>query len=240
MIVFFHGGGFVLGDIDAYDPLCRDLCAQTRCIVLSINYRLAPEYPFPTATNDCLAGLRWAVANEQALGGNLSAVTALRVRDALTKPLQGQILVYPVTDHYWSETPSYRENATGQGLARNHMIWFWDQYFPAADTRDWTATPLTTTCTEGVAPALVITAEREEGQAYAEKLSRAGVPFSIRCIGARSTGLSVAWRRQSTIKKQWRKSPTGLLKHNASQVVANHPVARNSQTMKQQVELFID
>ncbi|CAA0103376.1 Carboxylesterase NlhH [BD1-7 clade bacterium] len=188
IIVYYHGGGFVVGDIDAYDPVCRDICEKSGCLVVSIDYRLAPEYTCPTAADDSLAGLEWVMAYGQKLGGdptrifvagdsaggNLAAVTALQARDQFPETIKGQILIYPVTDHYSAETASYSENATGQGLTRNQMIWFWDQYLPSKLPKHDLATPLTLSNHTDLPPALVITAEldplRDEGNAYAEKL----------------------------------------------------------------------
>lgn len=193
IIVFYHGGGFVLGDIDVYDPICRNLCEKTGYIVVSINYRLAPEYPFPTAPNDCLTGLGWVISNVKNLGGdahnifvagdsaggNLAAITAIQAKELFPTSIRGQILLYPVVDHYTSVTKSYIENAKGQGLSRNAMIWFWDQYLKDGTTRHDLATPLTATDLSGLPPALVMTAEldplRDEGNAYATRLLKSNV-----------------------------------------------------------------
>jgi len=199
VVVFYHGGGFVIGDIDAYDGMCRDLSHRTGRIVVSVGYRLAPEHPFPCAPDDCISALQWVydhiedfggrkdmiyLAGDSA-GGNLAAITALTARDKLPGLLKGQILIYPVTDHYDSATPSYRENARGQRLTRNMMIWFWDMYYrdsvliKAGETRHSLATPLTVRDLSKLPPTLVITAEkdplRDEGIAYADRLREQGV-----------------------------------------------------------------
>lgn len=199
VVVFYHGGGFVIGDIDTYDDMCRDLSHRTERIVVSVGYRLAPEHPFPCAPHDCMQALRWAynhiedfggrkdmiyLAGDSA-GGNLAAITALAAREKLPGLLKGQILIYPVTDHYDSATPSYRENATGQGLTRNIMIWFWDMYYrdsvliKAGETKHSLATPLTVRDLSKLPPTLIITAEkdplRDEGIAYADRLREQGV-----------------------------------------------------------------
>ncbi len=145
LMVFFHGSGFVVCSLDTHDGMCRNLCAGTGCVVVSVDYRLAPEAKFPAAPDDCLAATRWAVANAAALGadpgrvfvagdsagGNLAAVTALRIRDEGGPRLPGQLLIYPVTDYYEPGTPSMIENAEGYGLTRAGMIWFWNHYLAA-------------------------------------------------------------------------------------------------------------
>jgi acetyl esterase len=174
--------------------MCRNLCAGSGCVVVSVDYRLAPEAKFPAATDDCLAATRWAVANAAALGadpgrvlvagdsagGNLAAVTALRIRDEGGPTLLGQLLIYPVTDHYDPGTPSMIENAEGYGLTRAGMIWFWDHYL--ADARDAAhphASPLRAGDLSGLPPALVVTAEydplRDEGEYFGNRLRQAGV-----------------------------------------------------------------
>ena len=136
LMVFFHGSGFVVCSLDTHDRMCRNLCAGSSCVVVSVDYRLAPEAKFPAATDDCLAAARWAAANAAALGadpgrvlvagdsagGNLATVTALRIRDEGGPNLLGQLLIYPVTDHYDPGTPSMIENADGYGLTRAGMI----------------------------------------------------------------------------------------------------------------------
>lgn len=195
VVVFFHGGGWVLGDLDTHDPMCRALCAGAGCVVVSVGYRLAPEHPFPAATDDALAATRWvaehaaeiggdpariALAGDSA-GGDLSAVTALRVRDEDGPALRGQLLIYPVVGHHTPPTPSYIENAEGYGMTREAMVWFWEQYL--ADESQAThphAAPLYAPDLRGLPPALVITAEydvlRDEGERYAERLRASGVP----------------------------------------------------------------
>ena len=195
LMVFFHGSGFVVCSLDTHDVMCRNLCAGTGCVVVSVDYRLAPEAKFPAATDDCLAATCWAVANAAALGadpnrvlvagdsagGNLAAVTALRVRDEGGPKLLGQLLIYPVTDYYEPGTPSMMENAEGYGLGRAGMIWFWNHYL--ADPSDGAnphASPYRAVDLSGLPPALVVTAEydplRDEGEYYADRLRQAGVP----------------------------------------------------------------
>ena len=199
LMVFFHGSGFVVCSLDTHDGMCRNLCAGTGCVVVSVDYRLAPEAKFPAAPDDCLAATRWAVANAAALGanpgrvllagdsagGNLAAVTALRIRDEGGPKLMGQLLIYPVTDHYDAGTPSMTENAEGYGLTRAGMIWFWDHYLAsAADAANPHASPLRAADLSRLPPALVVTAEfdplRDEAEYYAERLRKAGVPTQMK------------------------------------------------------------
>lgn len=199
VVVYYHGGGWVIGDLATYDPLCRDLCDRSDTIVVAVDYRRAPESPFPAAPDDCLAALSWVakhielyggradsivVAGDSA-GGNLAAITAIQARTQLPGLVKGQILIYPVTDHYSPGTASYIENAKGPVLTRAIMIWFWDSYLAnspildAGQLRHPLATPLHAGELSGLPPALVITAERDplrdEGIAYADRMSEEGV-----------------------------------------------------------------
>jgi acetyl esterase len=199
MLVYAHGGGFVRGDLDTHDPVCRVLCATAQCLVVSVDYRLAPEHPFPAALEDCLFATRWTqthaavlrgdarrlfVAGDSA-GGNLAAMVCLRAREARNLPIQGQMLFYPVTAHYDPPTPSYLEFAEGHFLTRDAMRWFIDLYLgPATSPVD--AFPLAAATLRNLPPALVITAEcdplRDEGRAYSDRLRAAGVVSEYRCI----------------------------------------------------------
>lgn len=199
LMVFFHGSGFVVCSLDTHDGICRNLCAGSGCVVVSVDYRLAPEHKFPAAVEDCLAATRWAAANASALGadpgrvivagdsagGNLAAVTALRVRDEGGPGLAGQLLIYPVTDYYEPGTPSMTENAEGYGLTRAGMVWFWNHYLedPKEGANPW-ASPLRAKDLGGLPPAMVVTAEydplRDEGEYYAERLREAGVPTRLK------------------------------------------------------------
>jgi len=198
LMVFFHGSGFVVCSLDTHDGMCRNLCAGVGCVVVSVDYRLAPEHKFPAAPDDCLAATRWAAANASALrgdgrimvagdsaGGNLAAVTALRIRDEGGPKLSGQMLIYPVTDYYAPGTPSMIENAEGYGLTREGMIWFWRHYVRSdADGAHPHASPLRAASLAGLPPALVATAEydplRDEGELYARALAKAGVPVEMK------------------------------------------------------------
>lgn len=198
-IMFFHGGGFVVGDLNTMDGTCRDLAANAGHTVISVDYRLAPEAPFPAAAHDCIDATKWlkaeakninvdagriCVAGDSA-GGNLAAVTALQLKDAQPNLIKSQILIYPVTHHYSFATPSYSDKAKGHGLTRNLMIWFWDHYYresaalSAGQFNHPLSTPLAEDDLSGLPPALVLTAEhdplRDEGIQYGEKMAAAGV-----------------------------------------------------------------
>ncbi|MBK7529747.1 alpha/beta hydrolase [Piscinibacter sp.] len=199
MLVYAHGGGFVRGDLDTHDHVCRELCTTAPCLVVSVDYRLAPEHPFPAALEDCLFATRWAHTHAVALGGdarsllvagdsaggNLVAMVCLRAREARDPPIQGQLLFYPVTAHYDPPTPSYGEFAEGYFLTRDTMRWFIDLYLGAAQS-PVDAFPLLATDLRDLPPALVMTAEcdplRDEGRAYADRLRDAGVDCSHRCV----------------------------------------------------------
>ena len=192
IVVFFHGGGWVVGTLDSYDPLCRALAAATPAVVVSVDYRLAPEHRWPAAVEDAYAATLWASGNAAALGGaqhrlavagdsaggNLAAVVALGARDRGGPQVAFQLLVYPVLDAA-GDTASWREFADGFYLTAAGMRWYWDHYLGGADGRAPDASPLRAAFAGGLPPALVIGAEydilRDEGEAYATRLAEAGV-----------------------------------------------------------------
>ena len=196
-IVYFHGGGWVIGSLESHDNFCRALANRAQATVVSIDYRLAPEHRFPAAAEDCFAATRWvaengaeigvdgariAVAGDSA-GGNLAAVVALLARDRGAPRVRHQVLIYPVTDPDF-ERASYRENADGYLLTRDGMRWFWDHYVPEPARRsDAYVAPLRAETLTGLPPATVLTAEfdplRDEGEAYAARLREAGVPTAL-------------------------------------------------------------
>ena len=199
-LIYFHGGGWVLGDLDTHDVLCRQLAVQAGVIVIAVNYRLAPEHPFPAAVEDCFSATAWISSNAVALGvdstrlavggdsagGGLAAVMTLMARRG-GPALTFQVLVYPVTD-LRAESESYSKYADGYLLTRNMMRWYIAQYAQTPDdVRDWRASPLLTPSVDGVPPALVITAGldplRDEGEAYARRLEEAGVTVDYMCLG---------------------------------------------------------
>jgi acetyl esterase len=193
-LVFFHGGGFVIGSLDTHDPLCRQLANESGARVISVDYRLAPENKFPAAIEDGFAALKYIEANAMDLeidpnriavggdsaGGNLAAVCALMARDAGSPRLVHQMLLYPMTDCD-IETASRAEFAAGHFLTREVMDWFGAHYVSSADDqKDYRASPLRAPAHHGLPPALIVTAGhdplRDEGRLYAEKLEAAGVP----------------------------------------------------------------
>jgi acetyl esterase len=196
-IVYFHGGGFVIGSLDSHDGTCRALANASGCSVVSVDYRLAPEHRFPAAPEDCYAALRFvaergaelgidprrlALAGDSA-GGNLAAVTALLARERRGPDLRFQLLIYPVADHRF-DTASYRDNAEGYFLTAAMMRWFWGHYLERPEQGDDPlASPLRAKDLAGLPPAQVITAEydplRDEGEAYAARLREAGVATEL-------------------------------------------------------------
>lgn len=215
-LVYLHGGGWVIGDLDTHDTLCRQLAQASGCAVLSVDYRLAPEHPFPAAFDDALAATRWvarhgarwhidptrlAVGGDSA-GANLAAAVALAWRDTLAAqalpPLAFQLLIYPVSDLRCSHD-SYRRNGQGYVLTAQTMHWFIRQYLgpnpEPALLDDWRASPLHAPQLGGLPPALVLTAGfdplADEGLAYAQALSRAGTPASHVCFERQIHGFAL-------------------------------------------------
>jgi cation diffusion facilitator CzcD-associated flavoprotein CzcO/acetyl esterase/lipase len=192
IVVYFHGGGWVLGDEQSDDPFCRDMCRRSGMIFVSVGYRHAPEHRFPTAAEDGYAATRWIAEHAVELGGrsgpvlvagwsaggNIAAVTCQLARDRGGPQIAGQLLVCPVVDCRFDRT-SYTENATGYFLTRSLMYWFWDIYCSPADRTDPSVSPLRGKL-EGLPPAFLVTCEfdplRDEGIAYADALAKAGVP----------------------------------------------------------------
>jgi acetyl esterase len=195
VLLYFHGGGWVLGNVHTVHGVCAALARHSSCIVVSVDYRLAPEHPFPAALEDAWTVTEWLHGNAETIGGlpgqlavggdssggNLSAVIARRARDA-SLPLRLQLLVYPVCDADLT-TQSYTEFAEGYWLTRDAMRWFWEQYLPDGDWLQPDASPLRARDVAAVAPAHIITAEydvlRDEGEAYGRRLEAAGVPTVV-------------------------------------------------------------
>jgi acetyl esterase len=199
-LVYFHGGGFVIGNIESHDRLCRELCVQANCVVISVDYRLAPEHRYPAAGLDCLAATRWVHSNAAHLGidptriavggdsagGQLAAVTTLALRDDPQLKLAFQLLIYPVTDVLMS-SDSIERNGQGYILGKLDLAYFYQHYFEnEADKADPMASPLRAPDLSGLPPALVLTAGydplHDEGYAYADALSKAGVPTQYICF----------------------------------------------------------
>jgi acetyl esterase len=192
IVVYLHGGGWIMGTLDSYDSLLRALANASGAIVAGVEYRLAPEHRYPAALDDSLSAIRWLADNAHELGGdgtrlavvgdsaggNLAAVASRRLRDQI----RYQVLIYPVIDAVF-DTQSYLDFNEGHGLSAASMQRFWRLYLDGADPTDPDATPLHATDLAGVAPAYVLTAEedvlRDEGEAYAEALRNAGVPTEL-------------------------------------------------------------
>jgi acetyl esterase len=197
-LVFFHGGGWVIGDLDSHDVVCRKLAVEGELIVIAVDYRLAPEHKFPAAIDDAFNATTWIAANAKELGidaarltvggdsagGNLAAVVALEAREANGPHIAGQVLVYPATDFAMSH-PSHREPETSLLLTHSVIRWFRDHYLnDAADGENWRASPARAKTLAGLPPAFVVTAGadplRDEGDEYALRLKQAGVAVTHR------------------------------------------------------------
>jgi acetyl esterase len=198
VVVFFHGGGFTIGSLTSHDPVARRIAAESEAVVVSVDYRLAPEHKFPAAVEDAFAALQWVAENAASIGGdptrvavagdsaggNLATVSCLLARDAGGPDVCFQALIYPTTDAR-GEHPSVQENGEGPFLTADSMAWFYEQYGSAdEDKLDWRASPLLAEDLSGLPPALIITAEfdplRDEGEAYGEALRAAGNDTTIR------------------------------------------------------------
>ena len=196
-LIYFHGGGWVIGDLDSHDQACRALANATRCIVVAVDYRLAPEHKFPAAVEDAIAATRWIADHAQGLGidagrlavggdsagGNLAAVVSLHARDNGGPPLVLQVLIYPGTD-MGMDWPSHRRHADQLPLRQATMQWFVGHYLrDAKDRADWRASPLRAASFANLPPALVVTAAfdplSDEGEAYAKALENAKVPVKL-------------------------------------------------------------
>jgi acetyl esterase/lipase len=206
--VYFHGGGWVIGDLETHDVLCRQLTAASGASVISVDYRLAPEHKFPAAADDAWAATRWIVAHAAELGldagrlavggdsagGNLAAVVALLARDAGGPAIRQQVLIYPVVD-VMRETRSYADFAEGYMLTRDSMRWFVAHYLRSKDDAgDWRVSPLRAPSLARLPPALIVTAGfdplRDEGEMYAGRLRDAGVTVDYVCYGGMVHGFA--------------------------------------------------
>lgn len=204
LIVYFHGGGWVLGDLDTHSPFCEALCHRSGSTVVAVDYRLAPEHPYPAAHDDCLAATRWIAAHAEAFdstngtlvlagdsaGANLATAACLELDPDVRRSIAGQILIYPVVAHYESGWSSYRKKTSGLKLTGKMMAWFWDTYQAGNGGENTShrpperATPLNSDQLGSLPPTLIVTAEhdplRDEGIAYARKLGEAGVEVDYR------------------------------------------------------------
>lgn len=217
--VVFHGGGWVMGTLDLYDSLARSLSNAGSCVVVSVDYRMAPEHRFPAAAEDCHSVTVFVHENSTALGadpnrifvggdsagGNLAAAVSLMARDRGSVTLAGQVLVYPIADCDF-ETASYIENAEGFFLTRASMKWFWDQYAPdLSERQNPIASPLRAVSLAGLPPAWVMTAGydplRDEGEALASRLAADGVPTHLEKFDGQIHGFL---RRTDLYDEAWR------------------------------------
>jgi len=196
-LVYFHGGGWVIGDLDTHDGVCRLIANTAGCAVISVDYRLAPEHKFPAAVDDAVSATEWVAANAGRLGidgsrlavggdsagGNLAAVVALAARDGNGAKIAAQLLIYPATD-FSRKHPSHREPETSILLTHSVIGWFANHYIGDADSNDWRASPARATSLAGLPPAYVLTAGadplRDEGDEYAARLKEAGVDVTYR------------------------------------------------------------
>ena len=197
-LVFFHGGGWVIGDLDSHDVVCRKLADEGELMVVSVDYRLAPEHKFPAAVDDAIASTKWIAENAKqfgidasrlmvggdSAGGNLAAVVAIAARDGNGPDIAGQLLIYPAIDFAMTH-PSHREPETSILLTHSVIRWFRDHYLNgAADVGDWRASPARARTLIGLPPAYVLTAGadplRDEGDEYARRLKEAGVAVTHR------------------------------------------------------------
>ncbi|WP_298214287.1 alpha/beta hydrolase [Acidocella sp.] len=216
-LVYFHGGGWVLGDLDSHEGLCRQLARGGGCVVLSVDYRLAPEHPFPAAVEDAAAAFRWAAAEAGTLGidssrlavggdsagGNLAAVVAQMARDGALPPCDFQLLLYPATD-LAADTPSYVRVPEDMPLSGRIMRWFINQYTPDPTLRaDPRASPARAASLAGTAPALVLTCGEDplcdEGRAYADRLEAEGVAVTALHLADQIHGILTMGRLISAV-----------------------------------------
>ena len=206
LVVYYHGGGWVIGNVDEYDTLARTLANELHAALVNVDYRLAPEHRYPAAADDAWNALQWAseqmteiaggpvplVVIGDSAGGNLAAVVAQKARDAGGPELAVQVLIYPVTDADL-DNATYSDPENQLMLTRDSMIWFWDHYAPDQASRlHQDACPLQAADLTGLAPAIVLTAEhdvlRGEGEAYADRLRQAGVPVEHRRFAGQMHG----------------------------------------------------
>ena len=196
-LVFFHGGGWVIGDLDSHDVVCRKLAHEGELIVIAVDYRRAPEHKFPAAVDDSIEATKWIAANSKQLGvdasrltvggdsagGNLATVVAISARDGNGPRIAGQVLIYPATDFAMTHS-SHSEPETSLLLTHSVIKWFKNHYLGDADIHDWRASPARATTLTGLPPAYVLTAGgdplRDEGDEYARNLEQAGVAVTYR------------------------------------------------------------
>lgn len=205
LLVYFHGGGWTIGDLDTHDIVCRTLANKARCAVVAVDYRMGPEHRFPAAVDDCVAATRWVAGQGAALGidaariavggdsagGNLATVVAITLRDAGGPPLAFQALAYPATDQRM-DSASHTKFGEGYLLTRKNMLWFRDNYLAPGDYDDWRASPIRAADLAHLPPAHIIIAGYDplldEGRAYSDRLVAAGVPVVYECFEGMAHG----------------------------------------------------
>lgn len=216
LLIYLHGGGWVFGSLDQSDNVCRYFSNKVGCLVISVDYRLAPKHKFPAAVEDAYCATQWAAENAKLIkgdpariaiggasaGGNLAAAVCLMARDRGGPSLVFQLLAYPPTNIATLETASYRDFAKGHGLAKSHVKWFRKQYLKnKEDARNPYASPLLAKDFTNLPPTLVITAEfdvlRDEGEAYAERLKREGI--AARYIRYADKGHAAYWQASGEV-----------------------------------------
>jgi len=211
IFVFFHGGGWTIESIDTHDTVCRHIAKLSDCVVVSVDYRLAPETKYPGGIEDVYAATEWVYENAVSLkgdsdriavggdssGGNMAAVVCLMARDRKGPEIKYQVLIYPVTDHF-PDNQSHRDFATGYSLDRDYMTWFWNYYLNPEDSLDDPyICPLRAKSLENLPPAHIQTAEydplRDEGEAYAKRLKEAGVEVDLTRYDGMFHGYAQRW-----------------------------------------------
>ena len=237
VVIMYHGGGWVAGDLGTVDGQCREVCRGSNTVVVAVDYRLAPEYRFPTAVNDSYAALEWVATNIEAYGGNpnqivvagdsaggtLATVVSQMSHDQNGPSILGQILCYPVIDGTRFDRRSYLENAEGFGLTADDMCWYWELYAEPTDRLTRYASPLLADSLAGLPQTLVLTAEydvlRDEGEEYAQCLKQARVPTELMRFDGFAHGFfsltsklpetAVAMQKVCSVLNNWFKSHTG-------------------------------
>jgi acetyl esterase len=212
-VIFFHGGGWVLNDLNTHDHLCRALANLSGCAVIAVDYRLAPEHPYPAAVDDAWGATEWVFANAKQIGvdpahlgvagdssgATLAAIVSHLASDAKAPSLVCQALMYPVMDHWTTDTKSYREVGIGYSLSRDLMIWFWKHYLPdGANLNEPRICPLRAKHFNELPQTIVLTAEfdplRDEGEEYARRLRESGVPVTCSRYDGMMHGFVIQFR----------------------------------------------
>jgi len=239
VFVFFHGGGWSMSNIETHDALCRRITNLSDCIVISVDYRLAPEHKYPAAVDDAYTAMQWAFDNAARLNGDpekiivggdssgaaLAAVVCMMARDRGKLDIAYQVLIYPPTDYYLPGTKSYIENGTGYFIDRDFMIWFWNNYLPSdADLNNPYVCPLRAKDFSNLPPAIVLTCEydplRDEGEEYARKLQEAGVDVEFKRYDGMIHGFILQFGIMSQAHDAIQQIASGIKKKSAYPITA--------------------